>query len=32
MKTTDPFELLLDLEKRTVKCSVGMPTLDQAQR
>jgi len=32
MKTTDPFDLLLDLEKRTLKASVGMPTLDQAQQ
>jgi len=32
MKTTDPFDLLLDLERRTLKDSVGMPTLDHAQQ
>ncbi len=29
MNTRDPFELLLDLEKRTVKYSAGLPAVDQ---
>lgn len=29
MNTSDPFDLLLDLERRTVKGSSGLPTLDQ---
>ena len=28
MKTSEPFDLLLDLERRTVKSSVGLPALD----
>lgn len=31
MNTTDPFELLLDLERRTIKASAGLPTLDEVQ-
>jgi twitching motility protein PilI len=29
MNTSEPFDLLLDLEARTVKSSVGLPALDQ---
>jgi twitching motility protein PilI len=29
MNTSDPFDLLLDLEKRTLERSSGLPTLDQ---
>jgi len=29
MKITDPFDLLLDLERRTLKASTGLPALDQ---
>jgi twitching motility protein PilI len=29
MNTSDPFDLLLDLERRTLKSSSGLPTLDQ---
>jgi twitching motility protein PilI len=29
MNTSDPFDLLLDLESRTLKGSSGLPTLDQ---
>ncbi len=29
MNTTEPFDLLLDLERRTVKSSAGLPMLDQ---
>ena len=28
MKTSEPFDLLLDLERRTVKSSAGLPSLD----
>ena len=31
MKKRGPFDLLLDLEKRTVKSSAGLPTLDQVE-
>ncbi len=31
MNTIEPFELLLDLERRTVKGSVGLPSLDQVK-
>ena len=31
MKTTHPFDLLLDLEKRTLKGATGLPTLDQVE-
>ncbi len=29
MNTSEPFDLLLDLEARTIKSSVGLPALDQ---
>lgn len=29
MNTSDPFDLLLDLEQRTIKVSSGLPTLDR---
>ncbi len=29
MNTSDPFDLLLDLEQRTIKGSAGLPTLDR---
>ena len=31
MNTNEPFDLLLDLERRTVKHSAGLPTLDQVK-
>jgi twitching motility protein PilI len=31
MNTNDPFDLLLDLEKRTIKGSAGLPTRDQVK-
>ena len=31
MNTSNPFDLLLDLERRTVKSSAGLPTLDQVK-
>ena len=31
MNTNEPFDLLLDLERRTVKRSAGLPTLDQVK-
>ena len=31
MNTTDPFDLLLDLERRTIKGSAGLPTLDEVR-
>ncbi len=31
MNTTNPFDLLLELEKRTIKASAGLPTLDEVQ-
>ncbi len=31
MNTIEPFDLLLDLERRTVKGSVGLPSLDQVK-
>jgi len=31
MNTSDPFDLLLDLEKRTLKHSAGLPMLDEVQ-
>jgi len=31
MNTSDPFDLLLDLERRTVKASTGLPALDQVE-
>ena len=31
MNTNNPFDLLLDLERRTLKCSVGLPMLGEAQ-
>jgi len=31
MNTTDPFDLLLDLERRTIKGAAGLPTLDEIQ-
>ncbi|MBT8440381.1 MAG: chemotaxis protein CheW [Gammaproteobacteria bacterium] len=31
MNTSDPFDLLLDLESRTVKGSAGLPTLGRAE-
>lgn len=31
MNTTEPFDLLLDIEKRTVKSSAGLPMLDQVE-
>lgn len=32
MNTKDPFDLLLDLEQRTLKGSAGLPTLDQVEQ
>lgn len=31
MNNSDPFELLLDLEQRTLKASAGLPALDQIE-
>jgi len=31
MNTSDPFDLLLDLERRTLESSSGLPTLDQVK-
>lgn len=31
MNTTDPFDLLLNLEKRTLKASAGLPEIDQIE-
>lgn len=31
MNTSNPFDLLLDLEKRTLEHSAGLPTLDEVQ-
>ena len=31
MNTSNPFDLLLDLESRTLKASAGLPTLDQVE-
>jgi len=31
MNTSDPFDLLLDLERRTLKGSAGLPTLDEVE-
>jgi twitching motility protein PilI len=31
MNTSDPFELLLDLERRTVAAATGLPALDQIE-
>ncbi|HHJ35807.1 MAG TPA: chemotaxis protein CheW [Gammaproteobacteria bacterium] len=31
MNTSNPFDLLLDLERRTIRASAGLPTLDQIE-